>query len=392
MSVMNDPALGLIPGPLHDRLEPLSRAKAWYGWAGYIAPAVLDTVEFEYFALRNQAALFDISPMHTYRVTGPGALAALNRMVTRDAAKIAPGRVAYCAWCDEDGMVIDDGTLFRLAEDDWRLCCQEPMLTWLLDATWGFDATVTDESDTLAGIALQGPTSFAVLEAAGFDLSDMRPFDHREVEPGLRISRTGFTGDLGYELWMDWNDAVAVWDRLWDADPRGGMRAIGSHALDIARIEAGFLAAGIDFQPVHATERLHRGQTPFELGLGWMVDWTKGHFNGRRALWQVRDRPRSRLLRVDVGGFKPARDALVYHAKRRAAGHITSAVWSPTAKRNIALAHVKAGALDRRKPDLWAEIYTAQEGRWDRRMARLTPLAGPFYKPPRARQTPPART
>ncbi|UXX84295.1 aminomethyltransferase family protein [Roseovarius pelagicus] len=391
MSIFTDPALGLRGGPFQPRLEEQSRSKAWYGWAGYIAPASLDNVEFEYFALRNQAALFDISPMKKYRITGPDALTAINRLITRDAAKIRVGRVGYCVWCDEEGMVIDDGTLFRLAENDWRLCCQEPMLTWLLDATWGMDADVIDETDTLAALALQGPTSYAILEAAGLEVAQMKPFDHAEVEPGLMISRTGFTGDLGYELWTDRDAALPLWDRIWQASTHQGLRAIGYEAVNIARIEAGYLAAGIDFQPVHATERLHRGQTPFELGLGWQVNWDKGHFNGRRALRAAQDSPRSLLMKLDVEGFKPANGALVYHRKRREVGHITSGLWSPTAKRNIALAHVKTSYARPRAPDLWAEVYTSEEGRWTTRMARLTPMTTPFFAPARARATPPGR-
>lgn len=391
MSVFTDPRLGLIPGPVHDRLEAQSRAKAWYGWAGYAAPSVLDSVEVEYFALRNQASLFDISPMHCYRVTGAQSIAMLNRMITRDVATIAPGRVGYVVWCDEEGMVIDDGTLFRLAETDWRLCCQEPMLTWLLDAAHGFDTDVRDESDSLAGLSLQGPTAFAVLDAAGFGIADLTPFAMAEVEPGLTISRTGFTGDLGYELWCDWDAAPALWDRLWEAGAHKGLRATGYDAVNIARIEAGFMTAGVDFQPVLATERLHRGQTPFELNLGRMVDFGKGHFNGRRALLALRGTPRSLLLRVDVEGFKPAPGALIYNRWRRKVGHVTSAVWSPTAKRNIALAHVEMPWATARPARLWAEIYTLEEGRWDTRMARLSPVKTAFFRPPRARATPPAR-
>jgi aminomethyltransferase len=392
MSVVTDPKLGLIDGPVHARLEALSRARGWYSWAGFAAPSVLDTVEFEYFALRNQAALLDISPMHVYRIKGPEASAMLNRLVTRDVSRICPGRVGYAIWCDEDGMVIDDGTLFRLDERDWRLCCQEPMLSWLLDAAWGFDVGIADESETLAGLAVQGPTSFSVLDAAGFNVSHLKPFDLREVEPGLTISRTGFTGDLGYELWCDWDAAPALWDRLWDGGHTWGLRATGYDAVNIARIEAGFLTAGVDFQPVHATERLHRGQTPFELGLGRLVDFDKGHFNGRRALKLARKAPRSLLMRVDVEGFKPAQGALVYHRKKREVGHITSGIWSPTAKRNIALAHVKMPWAAKRPADLWAETYTLEEGKWDTRMARLTPVKTAFFAPPRARMTPPART
>ena len=392
MSIPVDPKLGLDPGPFHRKLEEQNRAFGWYDWAGYAAPTVLDSVEFEYFALRNQASLFDISPMKKYRLTGPDVAAMLNRLVTRDIARIREGRVGYALWCDEEGMVIDDGTLFHLGDNDWRLCCQEPMLTWLLDAAWGFDVSVRDETHEIAGLALQGPTSFAVLEAAGLDVGALKPFDLVQLEPGLMVSRTGFTGDLGYELWCDWNAAEPLWDRLWQAGTHKGLRAIGYEAVNIARIEAGFLTAGVDFQPVHATERLHRGLTPFELSLGRLVDFEKGHFNGRRALLKRRETPRSLLLRFDVEGFKPAEGSLIYNRRKREVGHITSGLWSPTAKKNIALAQVRMPDAKTSSTGLTAEIYTLQEGRWDTRMARLTPVSTAFYSPRRARVTPPART
>ncbi len=382
--------LGLIPGPFHDRLEALSRAKAWMDWAGYISPAVLDTAEFEYFAIRNQATLFDVSPMHKYRITGKDALAMLNRMVTRNVAHLAPGRVGYALWCDEEGMLIDDGTLFRLGEEDFRLCCQEPMYGWLMDAAFGFEVSVEDESHALAGVSLQGPTSFSVLKAAGFDVAQLKPFDLVEIEPELWISRTGFTGDLGYELWAPWKKAVDLWDRLWAAGVTWGLRAIGYEALHIARIEAGFMAAGMDFQPVHAAMRLHRGRTPIELGFGRMVDFDKGHFNGRRALLKQQETgQRYALVRLDIGGYKPAQDALIYHRKRREVGHVTSGVWSPTTKRNIALAELKAPYGLSKTADLWAEIYVNEEGRWDRRLVPVTIETKPFFINSRARATPP---
>ncbi len=382
--------IGLIPGPFHDRLEALSHAKGWMDWAGYLSPSVLDTAEFEYFTIRNQATLFDISPMRKYRITGPDALAMINRVVTRDVARIGNGRVGYAMWCDEEGMLIDDGTLFRFSAHDFRLCCQERMFSWLLDAAWGFDVEITDESDAIAAVALQGPTSFSVLNEAGLDVADMKPFGWREVEPNLWISRTGFTGDLGYEIWVPWDRALALWDRLWRAGSHWGLRAIGFEALHIARIEAGFIAAGMDFQPVHGAMRLHRGRTPIELGFGRLVHFDKGHFNGRRALLKQRDGgARYALVKVDLGGFKPAQDALIYHRKRREVGHVTSGVWSPTAKRNIALAELKAPFGTARKSDLWAEIYVNQEGRWERRRVPVTIEDKPFFINARSRATPP---
>lgn len=390
---MTRPALipqGLIDGPFHTRLSALGHARSWYGWAGYAAPAVLDSLETEYFAIRNQATLFDISPMQKYRVTGPGAEAMLNRMVTRDVARIAPGRVGYAMWCDEEGMVIDDGTVFRLGAQDFALFCQEPMYGWLLDAAWGYDCAVEDQTEALAGLSLQGPTSASVLAGAGLDVTGLKPFAHVEAEPGLVISRTGFTGDLGYELWVAPDAALALWDRLWAAGRQWGLRAVGNEAVNLARIEAGFLVAGVDFQPAHAVERLHRTRTPLELGMDWLVDFDKGHFNGRRALLrQKTEGLRYHLVRLDVEGHKPAEGALVYHRKRREVGHVTSGVWSPTAKRNIALAELKAPYGVGTKDDLWVEIYVYEEGVWDRRMVRAKAQTGPFFRHARARATPP---
>lgn len=389
MSVAHVP-LGLIPGPFHDRLQALSRTQGWMDWAGYLSPTVLDTAEFEYFAIRNQATLFDISPMHKYRLTGPDAEAMLNRLVTRDVRKIGDGRVGYVMWCDEEGMLIDDGTLFRTTAHDFRLCCQEPMYSWLLDAAWGFDVEIVDESHTVAGLSLQGPTAWSVLKDAGLDVSDLKPFDWREVEDGVWVSRTGFTGDLGYEIWVPWAGATDIWDRLWKAGRHWGLRAIGNEALHLARIEAGFIAAGMDFQPVHAAMRLHRGRTPIELGFGKMVHFEKGHFNGRRALLKQRENgQRFMLVKLDIGGFKPAQGSLIYHRKRREVGHVTSGVWSPTAKRNIALAELKAPFGLTKTADLWAEIYVNEEGQWNRRMVPVIVEDKPFFLNKRARATPP---
>ncbi|MCB2095479.1 MAG: aminomethyl transferase family protein [Rhodobacteraceae bacterium] len=383
--------VGAIPTPLHARLEALSTARRWTNWAGFVSPLVLDTAEFEYFAIRNQSTLFDISPMHKYRITGPDALAVVNRLVTRDAGRMRDGRVGYALWCDEEGMVIDDGTLFRFSDTDFRLCCQEPMLGWLQETAWGFDADIRDESHEIAGLALQGPTSYSLLSDAGLAAAAaLGPFDMAEIEPGLVISRTGFTGDLGYELWTAWDSVADLWDRLWAAGAHCGLRAIGSQALDICRIEAGFIAAGVDFQPAHAAVRLHRGRSPIELGFEKLVDFGKGHFNGRRALLPQRGTGgRHHLARIDIAGFKPAGGALIYHRKKKEVGHVTSGVWSPTTKRNIALAEFRAPYGRTVTDNLWVEIYVNQEGQWDRRIVPLTVVSEPFFRNARSRATPP---
>jgi aminomethyltransferase len=289
-------------------------------------------------------------------------------------------------------MVVDDGTVFRFGPQDFRLCCQEPQLGWLHDVAWGFEARIEDESEAVAGLSLQGPTSFAVLEAAGFgEAAALRPFDFRELD-GIVISRTGYTGDLGYELWAPADRALALWDRLWDAGKFHGLRPIGYAAVDMARLEAGFVATGRDYVSIHRALRPSRGRTPFELGHGKLVDFAKGHFNGRRALLRhAKRRPRHALVTLDVEGAKPATSALVYHRRRTGAGHVTSACWSPTCKRNIALATLTAPYGVGTTSDLWIDIYRDKEGKWERILAKARVVARPFFQHPRRSATPPGR-
>ncbi|WP_413873467.1 aminomethyltransferase family protein [Albidovulum sp.] len=386
--------MGLVPGPFHDRLAALNHQRAWMNWMGVASPVVLDTVEFEYFAIRNQATLFDVSPMMKYRIAGPDAEAVANRLVTRDVTKLAPGRVAYVIWCDEAGNVVDDGTLFRLSATEFRLCCQEPQLAWLDDVASGFDATVEDVSQAIAGLALQGPTSCAVLKDAGLTgIETLKPFDLKEFRIGahpVTVSRTGFTGDLGYELWMAPEDALAVWDRLIEAGRLRGIRVIGYEALDMARIEAGFLLPRVDFVSSETHLRPGRARNPFELGLDWLVALDKPQFNGRRALLRLAaEKPRRKLVAIEIDRNKAAHHALVYHAKRREVGFVTSALWSPTLKRNIAHAWVEAPYFEA-GGDLWVEIYLQRELIWERRMARARIVERGFFRHPRRTATPPA--
>lgn len=383
---------GLLPTPFGPRLRALSRTEEWQGWGGWLAPRSLDDATQEYFAIRNTAALIDISPMRKYRIEGPDAARVADRLVTRKVGDMPPGRVAYCLWCDEDGHVIDDGTLFRLGSESFRLCCQERMLGWLHDIAWGFDAEVRDETEKVAALALQGPTSFAVLEAAGLDVAALKPFCLRVPEPGLMVSRTGFTGDLGYELWVPPEDSLPLWDRLMEAGRLHGIRAAGMAALDVARIEAGFPQTQAEFQSIHHAHRPSRGRTPYELGMGRLVHLDKAHFNGRRALLRLSTKaPRRSLVMLDVDGSRAAHGALVYRrslGRWRQAGHVTSACWAPTAKRSIAFAEIETPAVQGR---LAAEIYLDKEGKWERRMAPARPTPRAVFRPARARATPPGR-
>lgn len=381
--------------PFHPRLERLSQTNDWYSWAGCKAPASLWDEELEFFAIRSQAALFDISPMVKYRIEGPEAQAFCNRLTLRDVAKLKPGRVQYTAWCDEHGHVLDDGTLFRLAEDRFRLCCQERHLPWLLDSAIGFEVEIAEETDRIAGLALQGPTSFAVLRAAGFDgVERLRPFDLADfAHEGsmVTVSRTGFTGDLGYELFVDASAALSLWDRLMEAGRLHGIRAIGYTALNRARIEAGFIVANADFVTAEHAVRADRVRMPDEIGLGWMVDDDKGHFNGRRAILRARDGGGLRhvLVGLEIEGNVPAEHAIVYHRAKREVGLVSAAIWSPTAKRNVAIASLARPYGDTVRDDLWVEIYAMRELQYVKLMKRARLVERPFVRLARRTAVPP---
>jgi aminomethyltransferase len=383
----------LLESPLHARTAPLCLTGDWSIWGGYTTVHSFGTVELEYFAIRNAATLFDLSPMRKYRIAGPDAERYLNRLLTRDVRKIKPGRVAYAVWCDDLGKVLDDGTVFRFGAEEFLLCSQERHLNWFLDSTLGFNVDVTDVSEEFAAIALQGPQSYSVLEKLGAaGCETLKPFDMAEFDIGglkVTISRTGFTGDLGYELWVESEQAIALWDRLMTAGASHNLVAIGSAALDLARIEAGFPVVNVEFIAAEQALRATRRRSPLELGLDWLVDFDKGHFNGRRALLAERSSDAGyRLVGLDVAGNKPAIDALIYHEKNTQAGFVTSAMWSPTCKRNIALATLKRPFATGSKA-LWAEIYVRKEGKWEKVVAPCKIVERPFFNPPRRRATPP---
>ncbi len=388
-------AQGRLVSPFYSRQRELDTVNRWHEWKGYTVPDELYCGELEYFAIRNACSVFDLTPMTKYRITGPDALAYLDRLVTRDMHKVAVGRVAYAVWCDDAGQVIDDGTIFRLGDDDYRLCSQERHLDWLLASALGFDVEIRHETDDIAALAIQGPTAFAVLERMGLDsIRDLRPFGLREVsfrgEPVV-VSRTGFTGDLGYEAWMSPAVAGAFWDALFDAGSVTGIRAIGLDALEIARIEAGYLTAGIDFLPADTAVRPGKTRSPLELGLDWLVDFTKPVFNGRRALAEEwRNGSRWRLVRLDIAGNKAAKDAYLFAAAsgRKHIGFVTSAAWSPVCKQSIALGTVDA-RYGQAGDTIWVEIYYRRELHWERVMAPATVVEGPFWNPERRRLTPP---
>jgi aminomethyltransferase len=388
---------GRLRSPFYSRLEKLDRLNAWHEWKGYTSADALYDADLEYFAIRNSTGVFDLTPMTKYRIKGPDSLAFVDRLVTRDMTKIKPGRVAYAVWCNDRGQVIDDGTLFHLREGEYRLCSQERHLAWLRAAAIGMDVSIDEETDEIAALAVQGPTSYSVMQNLGLEgIADLKPFGlmHFDFEgTELMVSRTGFTGDLGYELWIAKPKAEPLWDALFEAGRLHGIRAIGTHALDLARIEAGFLTAGVDFLPADATVRSGRARSPFELGLDWLVDFTKPNFNGRRALAEEKRRGSTwQLVKLGIEGNKPAHHSYIYRkargGRRQQIGFITSACWSPVCKQNIALGTVHAPHGEPGN-ELLVEIYYQREMHWSRVMAKASVVAKPFWDPPRRRATPP---
>ena len=237
--------------PFHDRIVALSTTEEWMTWNTYKVARVVDKLSTEYFAVRSGCAVMDLTPMEKYRISGKDAHAYLDRLVTRDISRLRPGRVTYIIWCNDEGKVIDDGTLFQFGENDYRLCSQHHQLDWLLMSAAGFDVDIEIETHDVAALAVQGPTSYSVLTAAGInDLEDLKPFDIAKLHCGnipVTVSRTGYTGDLGYELWTDPEHALQLWDAVFGVRGQYDIHAMGLSVLEMVRIEAGFVMPGFDF-------------------------------------------------------------------------------------------------------------------------------------------------
>lgn len=379
----------------YPRMAAANVLAEWGNWGGYISALAYDDPEMEYTAIRNGASVYDLTPMVKYAVQGPDALAYLNRLTVRNVAKLAVGAVHYTIWCDDAGKILDDGTLFRLAENSFLICCQERHLPWLCDSAIGYNVTIAEVTEDIAALSLQGPCSANVLRKMGFAIDTLKPFRMVDLpfESGnLRISRTGFTGDLGYELWCDPADALALWDGLMAAGAPWGIRPIGTHALDMARIEAGFIITNMDFIPADQALREDRVRSPFELALDWMIDWDKGHFNGRRALLAEKaNGSKWALVGLDIEGNVSTEGSIIYHDKKHEVGHITAAVWSPTTKRNLAIAQLERPYDAAKSGNLWVEVYALRELQYVKLMLKATPTKRPFFNPARRRATPPGQ-
>ena len=390
--------------PFHPRTGPLVRAQTWRRWAGYqVASAYEPHPDREYAAIRNAAALLDVSPLYKYLISGPGAARLLDRMVTRDVAKCRVGQVLYTPWCDVHGKVIDDGTISRLDERTFRLTSAEPNLRWLSMNSIGLDVSIEDVSEHTGALALQGPLSRTILQQlTPADLSTLKYF--RLVNTTVRdipvtISRTGYTGDLGYEIWVDAERGVRLWDALIDAGMPYGITPAGIWALDLARIEAGLVMLDVDYFSAHRAMIEDQKSSPFELNLAWTVSADKGPHNGRRALRAEKAAGSSwGFVGLDVDwtsleriyaerGLPPQlptiawRTSVPAYKDGKQIGYATSGCWSPLLKKYLALAHLTAPHF---APNTELEVEVTVEHRRKRANAVVKKL--PFFDPPRKKE------
>jgi aminomethyltransferase len=386
--------------PLDARAAPLNRKRQWREWSGYWASsAYADAHDIEYNAIREAAALIDVSPLHKYRVTGADAMRLLDRVITRDATKLKVGQVYYTPWCDEHGKVIDDGTVHRIADSELLWTAADPQLRWLTMNARGLDVDVEDVSEALAAIALQGPLSRAVLEAATAEsFADLRYFRRRNATLAgipVGVSRTGYTGDLGYEVWVPAERAGAVWDALMGAGQPYAIRPAGMLALDVVRLEAGLILLEVDYTSARHALNPEQNYSPYELALDRLVDLAKGPFVGQLALGReaARGGPARRLVgvRLEWDGIEalyraqdlpPAISAVVDRAPvpvfaggpvrgERQIGKVTSLGWSPILKQAIGLASVPPAYS---APGARVAVEWTVEGRRGRVPATVVPL------------------
>ena len=392
----------------YPRTAPLNRKLQWREWSGYLAASAYhDSHEIEYNAIREAAALIDVSPLYKYLVSGPDATALVDRVITRDATKLAVGRVYYTSWCDEDGLVVDDGTVAHLDDGTYRWTAADPSLRWFRMNARGLDVEIEDVSERVSALAVQGPLSRDVLEAVTeTPWGDLKYFGRRAAQVGrfpVDVSRTGYTGDLGYEVWVESGDAVELWDAFVRAGGPYGIRPAGMLALDIARIEAGLILIEVDFDSVRRALIPEQSFSPFELGvLGRFVDFEKPtDFVGRRALEREQERggrPR-RLVGLELEwepleelyearGLTPtletaaSRAPLPLYTRGRQIGKATSTTWSPTLKKVVALASVRA---DHSELGTRIEVEWTVEARRSRTAATVVEL--PFFNPERKTST-----
>ena len=392
--------LHLKTTPFHERTSGLCQPQNWRKWAGYFAAGSYEhTLDREYWAIRNAAALIDVTPLMKYIIQGKDAAALLHRVTTRDIYKMKVGQVFYTGWCDEEGKMIDDGTVSRLDESIFRLTAAEPNLRWLLMNAVGMDVQIREVTDDVAALSFQGPNSRKVLDKVTDTPVDglkyFRLMKNRICGHDVTISRTGYTGDLGYEVWMDNGDALEVWDGLMEAGADYGIAPVGILAMDMARVEAGLFMLDVDYTSATHAWIEPQKSSPFELGLDWTVALDKpGYFVGRRALerekregsaWklmglEVEWEGMERLFK-DVGlqqqiPVMAVRASLPILVGNVQVGYASTSSWSPLLKKYIALAHLQRPYYE---PGTNVRMEITVEHHRQHASAKVVKL--PFYEP-----------
>jgi aminomethyltransferase len=393
----------------HDRTFALCQSLNYREWSGYYTVSSYEVHhEHEYNAIRNAAALIDISPLYKYIVEGKDATKLVNRVITRDINKVKPGQVIYCCWCDEQGHVIDDGTITRLGENKYRWTAADPSLRWFRQNGLNMDVQISDISEQVAALALQGPTSGKLLKnVAEADIANLKYFrmtSGKIAGVPVDISRTGYTGDLGYEIWIPMkagNEAVKVWDALMEKGRQFDIHAAGMLALDVARVEAGLLLIEVDYISSKKALIPEQKYSPYELGFSKMVHLDKENFVGKTALTQQKKSGVARQLvglemdwveieeRYEKFGLTPAAPSQasrvhvpVYMGSKQV-GKATTTTWSPLLKKMIALASVDT-AHSRPGATLQMEITIEAV----RQKVTATVAKLPFFNPERKTKTP----
>ncbi|MCC7385345.1 MAG: aminomethyltransferase family protein [Deltaproteobacteria bacterium] len=391
--------------PFHERMVALNETWKYKEWAGITAPCrYIENHVYEYTAFRQSAGLIDVTPLYKYELRGKDAAAFLSRITTKDVTKLKPGRVTYLCWCDDEGKVVDDGTVSRLGEDWVRMTAAEPQYAWLTSLARGFDVEITDISRTMAALAVQGPTSREVLKGCVDGAVDTLKFfgtiAGRVAGREVRVSRTGYTGDLGYEVWCKNEDALAVWDAVVAAGKAHALVPAGLDALDMTRIEAGFVLLGVDYFSAPHVTVAKKKSSPYEIGLDWTVELEREPFVGQAALLQEKKNggPRRALVGLELDWLHleslyqvhelapqlPAgasRESLPIYAGGRQVGRVSSSTWSPTLKKYLALGTVE---VDYAKEGTVLEVeHTVL---FERRLVRAKIVKRPFFDPERKRK------
>jgi aminomethyltransferase len=403
---MDEGALLPVGTAFHERTFALCNSLNYREWSGYYTVSVYEVHhEHEYNAIRNAAALIDISPLYKYLITGKDATKLVNRIITRDITKIKVGQVIYCCWCDEQGKVIDDGTITRLEENKYRWTAADPSLRWFRQNGLNMDVQIEDISEKTAALALQGPTSGKLLKAvAEADIANLKYF---RVTRGkiagvpVDISRTGYTGDLGYEIWVPWNDAVRVWDALMDTGKRFDIHAAGMLALDVARVEAGLLLIEVDYTSSKKALIPSQKYSPYELGFGKMVHLNKENFIGKAALardnkegvarqfvgleidWTEVEQRYEQFSLTPAAPSQASRVAVPVYCGEKQVGKATSTTWSPVLKKMIALASIDT---DHAKLGTKLQMEITIEAMRQKVTGKIVKM--PFFNPARKSATP----